>query len=202
MPVRADHGVTIRRLAALALMPVAAFAVHQVRYWLAFGGRAGAELQAQGHTYLHSLAPWLVLLIAVSVGAFLRALGRALGGESSLPRYTVSFVALWLLCAAALMAIYSTQEFLEGLLVTGHPGGLIGIFGFGGWWAVPASLAVGLVLAAIFHGTRWVLGEISVRHRATWAHPCRAPAATRPRSVMIRRRPPLIDGWSGRGPPC
>ena len=35
-------------------------------------------------------SPWIVLLIALAVGAFLRALGRALGGHCSLPRYTVS----------------------------------------------------------------------------------------------------------------
>lgn len=201
MPVRTEHGVTIRRLAPLALMPAAAFVVHQLRYWLAFGGRAGAELQAQGHSYLHSVVPWLVLLIALCLGVFLRALGRALGGEPSLPRYTVSFAALWLLCAAGLVAIYCAQEFLEGLLATGHPGGLAGIFGFGGWWAVPAALAVGLVLAAIFHGSRWVLRELSVRHRAGSARARHSPAAPRPRSVMLWPLSPLIDGWSGRGPP-
>src|SRR5438067_13612814 len=74
-----QRGVVIRRLAPLALMPAAAFAVHQLRYWLAFGGHAGAQLQAQGHAYLHSLVPWIVLPIAIAVGGFLRALGRALG---------------------------------------------------------------------------------------------------------------------------
>lgn len=201
MPVHAEHGVTIRRLAPLAVMPAAAFAVHQLRYWLAFGGRATAELQAQGHSYLHSVAPWLVLLIAFSLGVFLRALGRAFGGQSSLPRYTVSFAALWLLCAVGLIAIYCAQEFLEGLLATGHPAGLMGIFGFGGWWAAPASLAVGLVLAALFHGSRWVLRELSVRRCAVSARPRRSPAAPRPRSIMLRPLPPLIDGWSDRGPP-
>ncbi len=36
-------------------------AVHQLRYVLAFGGGAGLELQRQGHSYLHSLAPWAIL---------------------------------------------------------------------------------------------------------------------------------------------
>ena len=123
-------------------MPAGAFAVHQLRYWLAYGNRAGFELAAQGHSYLHSVVPWIVLLIALAVGTFLLALGRALGGGGSLPRYTLSFAALWLLCAACLVAMYTTQEFLEGLFATGHPGGLAGMFGYGGLWSIPAALAV------------------------------------------------------------
>src|SRR5262249_19490640 len=80
LPVPDPRRATFRRLAPLALMPAAAFAVHQLRYWLAFHAAAGTELQRQGHAYMHSLVPWLVLLIALAVGGFLRALGRALGG--------------------------------------------------------------------------------------------------------------------------
>ena len=80
MTVRLQRGAVIRRLAPAALMPAGAFAVHQLRYWLAYGHRAGSELAAQGHSYLHSVVPWIVLLIAFAVGTFLVALGRALGG--------------------------------------------------------------------------------------------------------------------------
>jgi hypothetical protein len=197
-----QRGLTIRRLAPLALMPPAAFAVHQLRYWLAFGGQAGLELQQRGHMYMHSVAPWLALLGAVAVGAFLQALGRALGGECSLPRYTLSFAALWLICSAALVAIYASQELLEGWFATGHPAWLIGIFGYGGWWAIPAALAVGLVLAAAFHGARWALREVAQRH-ARPAPVRRAPVvAPRPRvSLAAPRLTPLAGGWSDRGPP-
>ncbi len=183
-------------------MPAAAFAVHQLRYWLAFGSQAGYELARQGHSYLHSVVPWIVLMIAVAVGAFLRALGRAFGGHRSLPRYTLSFAALWLVCSACLVAIYATQEFLEGLFLTGHPGGLVGIFGFGGWWAIPAAVAVGLVLAAAFQGARWILREVSDRYRrrraAVRTRPLSRPA---PRGLALPRLAPLANGWSGRGPP-
>lgn len=128
----AERRAVMASLARGALVPAGALAVHQLRYWLAFGSNATAELQAQGHSYLHSLVPWIVLLIAISAGVFLRALGGALGGRCSLPRYTWSFAVLWLVCAACLVAIYVCQEFLEGLFATGHPGGLIGIFGYGG----------------------------------------------------------------------
>ena len=203
MPAHRHPGRVIRRLAPAALMPAGAFAVHQLRYWLAFGSRATAELQAQGHSYLHSVVPWIVLLLALSLGTFLLSLGRAFGGRSSLSRHTVSFATLWLLCSAGLVAIYVSQEFLEGLFATGHPSGLIGIFGYGGWWSIPAAIAVGLVLSAAFHGARRVLQAVADRRLRAGALPSRPRSAvwTR-REVLLPAVAPLADGWSGRGPPA
>jgi len=189
-------------LVPVALLPPAAFAVHQLRYFLAYGSAAGIELQRQGHSYLHSIIPWIIVLIALAVGLFLRALGRAFAGQSSVPRYAGSFLALWLICAASLVAIYAGQELLEGLLATGHPAGLVGVFGYGGWWAIPAAAGIGLVLAAVFHAGTWVLREVVRRYgclRAPRAH--RKPARARRAQVFLPRLAPLVGGWSGRGPP-
>ncbi len=192
----------MQRVAPLALMPAAAFAVHQLRYWLAFGSRAGVELQRQGHSYLHSLVPWIVFLIALAIGVFLRALSRAFAGQRSAASRTVSFTALWLLCTASLVVIYVSQEFLEGLFATGHPGGLVGVFGFGGGWSVPAAAAVGLVLTAVFYSARRVLQEVSARFGRDRALLPALPAETwRPRDLVVSRLAPLVSGWSGRGPP-
>lgn len=202
MAWRTERGFLLRRLASPALMPAAAIAVHQLRYWFAFGRRANAVLLAQGHAYLHSLTPWLVLLLATAVGGFLAGVGEAMAGQRSLPRYTVSFAALWLLCAACLVAIYASQELLEGLLVGGHPAGLAGVFGYGGWWAVPAALSVGLVLAAVLHGARWALDEVARRYGA--CVPIYAALNLNvgpPRAVLVCRPEPVAGGWSGRGPP-
>jgi hypothetical protein len=202
MNLRLERGVLIRRLAPAALMPAGAFAVHQLRYWLAFGNRAGLALATQGHRYLNSLVPWIVLLIALACGVFLVALGRALGGRVSLPRYTLSFCGLWLVCAACLVAVYVTQELLEGFFVTGHPAGLTGVFGYGGWWSIPAALAVGLVLAAAFHGARRVLQAVAERNQQPAAVAPRAPIVARVRlNPLLPALAPLADGWSGRGPP-
>ncbi len=199
----ADRRSAACGLARAAVVPAAAIAVHQLRYWLAFGSSAGVELQRQGHSYLHSVAPWIVVALAWAVGAFLSALGRAMNGHTSAPRYGLSLLALWLICAASLVTIYSGQEFLEGLLATGHPAGLVGIFGYGGWWAIPAALCVGLVVAALLHGARWVLREVAARHART------APAPTfpglalpRPADISLPRLAPLALGWCGRGPPA
>ncbi len=188
--------------ARVMLLPAAALAVHQLRYLLAYGGAAGIELQRTGHSYLHSVVPWIVFALALVVGGFLYALGRAFSGHTSLSRFSLSFTALWLACTVALVAIYCCQEFLEGLFVAGHPGGLAGIFGFGGWWAVPAAACVGLVLAAAFHGARWILEGVAQRfHRARARRHRRSEPSRRPQPGPTPRLVPLADGWSGRGPP-
>jgi hypothetical protein len=199
----ADRRSALRALARAAVVPAAAIAVHQLRYWLAFGSTAGIELQRQGHSYLHSVAPWIVVALAWGVGGFLSALGRAMHGQTSVPRYGLSLVALWAICAVSLVVIYSGQELLEGLLATGHPAGLVGVFGYGGWWAIPAAVCVGLVLAAVLHGARWVLHEVAARHARAARRRC-APAAAhrRPADISLPRLAPLALGWCGRGPPA
>jgi len=187
----------------LTLLPAATLAVHQLRYVLAFGNDAGLVLARQGHAYLQSLVPWIVLLLATGVGAFLWALGRALAGQRSLPRYSLSLAALWILCATALTLLYVTQELLEGVLATGHPAGFAGVFGYGGWWAIPAALCIGLVLATIFHGARWVLDEVAERRRARSVPALVADAQPRrPTVLLLPRLSPLAAGASGRGPPA
>ncbi len=192
---------SIRRMAPVLLVPAGAFAVHQLRYWLAFGHLAGTMLERQGHAYLGSVIPWIVLALGLAVGSFLRALGRAFGGQRSLPRYTCSFAALWLLCAAGLLVIFLCQETLEGVLATGHPAGLAGVFGYGGWWAIPAALCVGLVLAAAFQGARWVLTEVAERHSRRRQASRAIAALPRPPVGALVRLAPLAGGWSDRGPP-
>lgn len=186
----------------VALLPAAAFAVHQLRYMLAFGAGAGAELARTGHSYLHSLVPWIVLLIALTTGGFLRAAGRALAGHRTLPRYTLSLTALWALCSLALITIYISQESLEGLFATGHPSGLAGIFAYGGWWSIPVSILIGLVLATLLHGARWVIDEVARRHAyRPLSRPPRAAVLAHPPQLLLAPLPPLVGGWSGRGPP-
>ncbi len=201
MAVRADRRALLRGLARAAVFPAAAFAVHQLRYLLAFGGSASLELQRQGHSYLHSLVPWLVLLLGLAAGAFVSALGGAMTGQRSVPRFGLSLLGLWLTCALCLVVIYAAQELLEGMFVTGHPAGLVGVFGYGGWWAIPASLCVGLVVAALLHGARWVLDQVSTRCAPPRARRLVASSAPRPANVAAPRRAPLAAGWCGRGPP-
>ena len=150
--------------------------------------------------------PWIVLLIALAVGAFLVALGRALGGRGSLPRYTLSFAALWLLCAACLVAIYATQEFLEGLFATGHPGG------------PGRHLRLRRLVVDPGCARRRPRARGRVPRRPDGAPRGRRAAHGKDRSlagppaprivarsrldVLLPALAPLADGWSGRGPPA
>lgn len=199
--VRRGIGARVAGFAYAALLPPAAFAVHQLRYWLAYGSSAGVELQRTGHSYLHSLVPWLILLLALTIGVFLRALGRAFGGHTSPARFTLSLTAMWLVCSAALVAIFMCQEFLEGLFATGHPAGWAGIFGYGGWWAIPAALSIGLVLATVLHGARWLVREVARQRARPHAVVGPAPRVVCPSGAVLVAAAPLVSGWSGRGPP-
>ncbi len=190
------------RAASGALLLPAAFAVHQLRYMLAFGAGTGPELERTGHSYLHSVVPWLILLVALAAGGFLRALGRAFSRQTTVRRYSLSFVALWVACTGALVAIFAAQELLEGVFATGHPTGLSAIFGYGGWWALPTAACVGLVLAACFHGARWIVEAVACRAAQDRASRPPAPSAA-PVSQLFRLTPdPLLSGWSTRGPPA
>ena len=200
MPAR--KSVAIRGLGDVALVPPAALAVHQLRFLLAYGGGAGADLQRTGHSYLHSVIPWLVALIALSAGGFLRALGRAFSGNCTLRRYSISFLGLWLTCTGVLVTLFVCQELLEGIFATGHPAGLVGVFGYGGWWSVPASICLGLVLAAWFHGARWILAEVQRKAPRRWtAVPGRAPGWLAAHEARLPGPALLAGGVSQRGPP-
>jgi hypothetical protein len=203
MVAAVDRRVAMRSFGRVLVVPAAAVAVHQLRFMLAFGGGAGLELSRQGHSYLHSLVPWIVLAGGLGVGAFLIALGRALEGQRSVSRYALSFAALWVVCTLCLVAIYVVQEFLEGLFATGHPAGVAGIFGYGGWWSIPAAVCVGLVLAAVFHGASWVLREVADRHvelgRIATARGFRRRRAF---TIDTSRPSPLAGCAAGRAPPA
>jgi hypothetical protein len=181
------------------LFPACAFAVHELRYRLAYGSHASAALAAQGHGYLDSLAPWIALLAALGFGSFLVRLARSLAGRSE-DRPRRSFVVLWAVASLALLATYAVQEWLEGLFAAGHPGGLEGIVGHGGLWALPLALLAGILVACVLRLASAVVGAVSARlHR-------RVPrtgtaASSRPRSVPALRRAPLAACSAGRAPP-
>jgi len=209
------------RLRAAALMPAAVLTVHQLRFLLAFGGGSGHQLEKEGHQYLSALAAPIAMLVAIVVGLFVARLasawrggeegGSAAGlggrdlwsgrGDARRPSAWRGFVGLALTIAGALLAIYSCQELLEGMLSSGHPGGLEGVFGEGGWWAVPLSLAFGLVIAAALRGARAAIRWAAARHRRPEASHGRPAPAPRPRRLALPRPVPLAGAAAGRAPP-
>jgi len=176
----------------LLLLPAAAFAVHQLRYTIAYGSQAGQVLAAQGHSYMTSLAPWLVLLVGLGAGSFVLRVAR---GRDDRPRR--SPLRLWAVSAGCLLAIYVVQELVEGLYAAGHPGGLEGVFGHGGWWAVPLALLFGGLIAALLHVGELIVAAIS-RH-TVFGPP---PLVRALRAVSLPLRPPLAGAAAGRAPPA
>lgn len=182
------------------LVPAAALAVHQARYTLAYGSRANAELAAQGHSYLNSVVPWTILALGVAATAFLRRVALALRtGETARPAGR-STAGLWALTTVGLIGIYAIQETLEGMVASGHPGGAAGVFGHGGWWAIPAAAVAALLVVALLHAGGAIVSlaaELGVR-------PSAAPAAfalLAPASVRLPRLAPLARSGAGRAPP-
>ncbi len=207
------------RLRAAALMPAAVLTVHQLRYLFAFGGGTGQELEKEGHQYLSALAAPIAMSVAIVVGLFVARLASAWregeatadppsrgaraarrGGDvrrsawRGLPRLSLTI-------GIALLALYSCQELLEGMLSSGHPGGFDGVFGDGGWWAVPLSLACGLVIAAALRGARAAIRWAAARHRRPKPLHGRPTPAPRPRRLALPRPVPLASAAAGRAPP-
>lgn len=194
-----------RHLLGTALFPPGVFAVHQLRYLLAFGSDAPHELANQGHGYLLELMPWIILAVALGFGSLLARLAHAWRGGVGDDDRGRRLVALWALASAGLLGMYVGQEFFEGLLATGHPQGIGGILGDGGLLSLPASIAVGGVLALVVRGSRELVSRIARRRRSRARNVVlRAPRrAVRPACVAVAlpRLAPLAGASAGRAPP-
>ena len=182
------------------LLPAVALVVHELRYALAYGEEANAELAAQGHGYVDSLAPWLVLLLGLAVGLFLRRVARAGAGRAaSRPRR--AFGGLWAATSLSLYGIFVVQESLEGLFASGHPGGLDAVVGHGGWWAMVAAVVLGAGVAALLRAAEAVV-ELAARLAPRLPHARPEAFVVRPREVRARPRRPLATAAAGRAPPA
>lgn len=193
--------VTARRswLHTWALFGAALLAVHEGRYLLGYGRHAQEALAHQGHAYLSFVAP-LVAISAAGVLALLlvRALGA--GGRSPSPSRSWSTSRIAISAGVAVLMLYVGQETLEGMLSSGHPTGLAGIFGAGGWTAVPLSAFAGTVIALAVGIVRDEprLGVVLVTRL-----PSRAPLVSRKRSrePSGQRCAPLAMIGAQRAPP-
>jgi hypothetical protein len=103
-------------------------------------------------------------------------------------------------CTVLLVAMYCGQELCESLFAPGHPVGLAGVFGHGGWIALPAAAAVGAALATALRVTQTLIELAALSHAAR----------ARVRPAQLRRPAPAISDWrleprsgvaAGRAPP-
>lgn len=187
-----------RRL--ILLMPLAAWSVHQLRYVAAYGSGVGRELSHDGHSYLTLLMPAIVALAALALGGFLVRFARSWRDGTAGRSRPHDYRGLWALTVAGLIAIYVGQESIEGLLATGHPAGLGGILGDGGWWAIPAAAVVGTLVALGLRGARAIEGLLADR-RPSAERRTRRPRIRMPSSAAVPLPAPLARMGAGRAPP-
>lgn len=153
-------------------MSVGALGVHDLRYVLAYHGRSSHELAVQGHGYLRLVTPLLAGLLVLAAAAFAARLLRAYAsGDADDPLAGLSTRRMWLLTSALLIGVYSTQEWLEGLLAQGHPGGIGAPFTHGGWLALPLALLIGFLIALALRGAAAAIAVAAARGRARLVPP-------------------------------
>jgi hypothetical protein len=183
------------RLRAAALVLAGALAVHELRYLLAYQGDSGRALSLQGHAYLSVITPLICALVAVAAAQFVGRLARGRADESP-----PGFGATWLWASISLVAIFVAQESVEGLLASGHPGGVAAVAAHGGWLAAPVAAAVGAVIALLLRGAAAALASAAKRSRS--AVPRARSALLRPPPRLARPRlHPLALKLAGRAPP-
>ena len=178
---------TSRTARVASLLSLGSLAVHELRYLLAYGDRAGHALAQQGHGYLSDLGGALTalglggLLATLFAGALLPQARRARGSRSA------AFGRAAALYALALAATFCVQELAEGALAAGHPEGLAAILANGGWVAIPLALAAGALcsLACL------ALAEIEL----TIARVIRGDRRSRRFGALAQRIPALARSW-------
>jgi hypothetical protein len=188
-------------LRAAALVAVGWWVVHQLRYLLAFGAEADGVLHREGHAYLEPAGPALTTLLAFAAARLLVRTAASVPEDRSTRAQRLLVV--WPVCSTALLALYTAQESIEGLLAAGHPGGLAGVFGQGGWIAVPLAILAGLAIAAALRISARletlrlvVLGELSD------ALPRPLAAVLLPAPFVAVPAPALARPGAGRAPPA
>jgi hypothetical protein len=107
-------------------------------------------------------------------------------------------VGLWLLVFLTLVMVYAAQELAEGLLASGHPSGLAGVFGHGGWIAVVLALVVSAGIVALVRGAERLLVR---RTGCALVRPPLPAGVWEPREAPVLRLRPLARHLAGRAPP-
>ena len=192
---------TGRTFLLTGLIALAVLVLHELRYLIGYGGHAGQALADQGHGYLPFASGAVLLLLALGVGQLLLALKRALRSATASP--APPFGLLWLAAISALLAIYCSQELLEGLLTSGHPNGFAALAADRGWSALPLAIALGAVVALALRGAAAAERRVAARARSARSWPARVARVRRPRlAPLAPAAPVLARKLAGRAPPA
>jgi len=179
-----------------ALLAAGALATHELRYRVSFGGAAPSKLDATGHGYLSVLTALVAVALAFGLAQFVLQMAHPTRAD----REALRGPRLWLLASAALLTLYTGQELLEGWLAPGHPTGVGGAFGDGGWVAIGLAIAIGAVISACMHGAEVVLARRLARLRVQRSGKRSSPASPLERPILWCDRP-VARYLVGRAPP-
>jgi hypothetical protein len=189
------------RIRLVALLAAGSMLVHELRYVAGYGSSARQALAEQGHSYTSWLEALVCVLVAVAVVRY--ALSVLIARRGVVPATpTPRYGRLWAAASAALVAIYTVQEGLEGAFAPGHPSGLLGIYGHSGWTALFFSLLVGALIAAVMRVAHHTIEFVAARAAAPRQR--RAPARLSravPETPPGRRLEVLAWHLAGRAPP-
>jgi hypothetical protein len=185
------------RLRCFALLGAGALALHELRYLIAYAGDAGRALDEQGHGYLGTVAALVAVAVVASVATLVGELVRGRGPAARQRSWRLR----WLGASGALLVIYAAQELAEGMLASGHPEGLAGVAGHGGWVAVALAAVLGAAVAALLRGAEVALERFGGRARAPRLRPPRTALPRAPLAVRPRPAAALAGPGAGRAPP-
>jgi hypothetical protein len=185
----------------VALLGAGSVIVHELRYVLAYGSDAGTALAEQGHSYTPTFEALIALLLGAVVVRFLLSVTRAFRGVAP-ARKPMTFRRTWLAASAALLVLYTLQEGFEGAFAPGHPGGVIGVYGNGGWTSVLLSLIVGALIAVLSVLARRTIELVAARLAPVLPKTARPYVAWIPLRASAGRRDVLAWNLAGRAPPA
>jgi hypothetical protein len=132
----------------------------------------------------------------------LREIARGLNADAVRPDWSRSLLRLWLLCAAAMLAVICCGGLAGVCSALGGHGAFGQTVAPQIWSAIPAALCIGLLVAVSLRGARWVLSKAVGLRRALVSARRRQPRERRPATVLLLlAATPLLAGWSDRGPP-
>ena len=193
---RARGAGRLFRVALLLLL--ASQGLHDLRFLIAPGQDSGATLA--GHADLWHLivtGPGIAIVVALVVATLV--VGAA-AQPTTMPGRSVRIRRLWPLAAAALLAIYGSQELLEGLVGHGHEGGIETLTSPGGWVAAPLAVALGGLVALAVRVTR-AADALAITARVRLSLRFAALTTLTPGAHARPIRPVLSEHRAGRAPP-
>lgn len=174
----------------------AAFLIHQFRYLAATGGLDGDDVLQRGNTvFVHSIPIIAGVVIACLTARLMNGCTRKERRIAASARGTV------LSYLAAIVAVVSTQQFVEGALLAGHIGGLAAIFAAGGWAALPLAALFGLIAALVHRGIE-AAQSFAFALFATPTRDSTAPIDPVAPPSTGRAWVPLTSGFARRPPPA